>query len=75
MISQAFLFECIGYAASIFVAISFMTRTMIKLRAINAIGAILFIVYGLLIKAYPVVIINCFITVIHFYHLGKMLKK
>ena len=41
--------EFIGYAASILVAFSLMMSSILKLRIINLIGAITFVIYGLMV--------------------------
>lgn len=63
--------EWIGYAASIMIAISLLMTDMKKLRIINSIGCILFVIYGFGVKAYPVGIINAFIFVINMYYILK----
>ena len=48
---SSLIYEIIGYAASLLVALSLTMKSLQKLRIINMIGAIVFIVYGLLIGA------------------------
>jgi hypothetical protein len=67
------LYEVIGYAASILIALSLMMRAIVKLRVINMIGAATFCVYGMLIGAYPVAVMNGFIVLINIYYLYGML--
>ena len=50
--------ELIGYFASIVILIGFTFKGESKIRTINMIGSLLFIMYGLLIKAYPVALLN-----------------
>jgi hypothetical protein len=47
------LYELIGYAASVLVAVALTMRSVLRLRLINLVGAATFTVYGLLIHAYP----------------------
>ena len=42
--------ELLGYMATFFVAASFLFKSIIHLRVVNIIGAVLFVVYGLMIK-------------------------
>lgn len=63
--------EWLGYLASILVAISFLMKSVNKLRFINMIGAICFVVYAVAIKAFPVAIINLFIICVNAYYLVK----
>jgi uncharacterized protein with PQ loop repeat len=61
--------ETIGYLAPAFLVLSFLFKDMVKLRLINSIGCVFFIVYGFLISAYPVVIANAIVVAINIYHL------
>ena len=64
----------IGYIASALVAVSLMMSSILKLRVINLVGASLFTVYGLLIGAYPVAVMNLFIVLIDLYYLRDMVS-
>ena len=66
--------EIVGYVASILVAISLMLTSILRLRVINLFGSILFTIYGVLIQAYPVALINAVIIFINLYHLSKLLR-
>lgn len=72
---DGWLLELIGYAASILVAVSLMMSSVLRLRVINLMGAVTFAVYGLLIEAYPVAVVNVFIVFINVYHLRRMLRR
>ena len=64
------LTEWVGYAAMLALLISFMMKDVRKLRLINSIGAILFVVYGfMLATSWPIVITNTAILCINFYYL------
>ena len=67
-------FEMLGYLASVFVAVSLTMRSLTKLRVINLIGALLFTVYGLIISAYPVAVVNGFIVLVNIYYLQQSFK-
>ena len=67
-------YEIIGYVASVLVAISLMMSSILKLRIINLFGAVLFTIYGLLIGAYPVAVMNFFIVLIDLYYLREMIS-
>ncbi|MDX1663249.1 MAG: GNAT family N-acetyltransferase [Candidatus Promineifilaceae bacterium] len=69
---SAWLLEAIGYAGSLLVAVSLMMRSILRLRVINLIGAALFVVYGLLIRAYPIAAVNFFIVLIDLYYLREI---
>ena len=66
------LVEWIGYAASAVIAISLLMIDVGKLRIINSIGCLLFVIYGLLVHAYPVAVANLIIVFINLYHLYKL---
>lgn len=71
-LSASLVYELIGYSGSILVAISLMMKSLVRLRAINMIGAIVFIIYGLLIGAIPVVFLNGLILCVNVYNLWQM---
>jgi len=66
------ILEWIGYLASVVIAISMLMNSIQKLRWINLFGAALFSIYGFLLKAYPVGLLNGFIVAIDIYYLFKM---
>lgn len=70
--SQSFLLEAFGYLASILVAVSLMMRSIVRLRWINLAGAACFTVYGILIAAYPVAVLNFAIVLINVWFLLKL---
>ena len=65
------LIEWFGYFASIIVAVSFLMKSINKLRIVNTLGAICFVIYSASIKAWPVALINSFIVCINIYHLTR----
>ena len=64
--------ELLGYLASILVAISLMMSSLLKLRLINLAGAIAFLIYGVLIGAYPIAVVNAVIVLVNLYFLYRM---
>ena len=74
MDAQTF-YEIIGYTASGLIAISLMMKSLIRLRVINGIGAVVFVIYGFLINAYPIAFLNGLIVVIDIYYLIHMLQR
>lgn len=74
MLSSQQILEILGYTASVLVAVSLMMSSIWKLRVINLTGAILFSVYGFLIHAYPVGLLNGFIAVTNIYYLSRMVR-
>ena len=71
----AYVFEMLGYSASVLVAISLMMQSVVKLRTINLVGAILFSIYGVMIGAFPVAFLNGFIAVANIYYLHQMYRE
>lgn len=69
------LIEIIGYSASVLIAISLMMSSIVKLRIINFFGASIFSTYGFIIGAYPVGILNGFITLVDIYYLSEIFFK
>lgn len=67
--------EIIGYAASVMVAISLTRKDIVKLRVLNFIGCALFVAYGLMLNALPVVATNAFISIVNVYFLIKMYQE
>ncbi len=67
--------QLVGYVGSFLIAVSLMMSNIVKLRWINLFGASTFAVYGGIIGAYPVLILNSFITMIDVYHLIQIYNK
>ncbi|MFA7561677.1 MAG: hypothetical protein WCY80_06205 [Candidatus Izemoplasmatales bacterium] len=67
--------EYIGYLASFIILISLLMSSVKKLRWINLFGSLTFVVYGIVIKAYPVAILNIGTVGINIYFLIKMANK
>lgn len=66
------IFEEIGTLASIIVLISFLCKSERKIRVVNIVGALLFVVYGALNGSFSVWFLNGALILIHLY---KLLKK
>lgn len=64
--------EILGYVASLIVLISLVMSSVKRLRWINLIGSMVFAVYGFLIGALPVAIMNLGIVLINSYYLYTM---
>lgn len=66
--------ELFGYFASVLIVISLMMKSLVKLRWINLFGAGSMSIYGLLIQAYPVAILNSLIVAIDVFYLYQMVS-
>lgn len=67
--------EWLGYIASLIVLVSLLMSSVKKLRWINMIGSLVFAVYGFIISAYPVAVMNLGIVIINSYYLYQMYTK
>jgi GNAT superfamily N-acetyltransferase len=67
--------QLLGYAASILIATSLLMRSIVRLRAINLVGAATFSLYGFLIGAYPVAILNLMTTTINIVQLIRLQRR
>ena len=64
--------EWVGYLASIVLIISFMMKNVSTLRIVNSVGALLFVVYGIMLTiSWPIIITNGFILLLNVYYLTK----
>jgi len=61
--------ELIGYAASALVAISLLTSNVLRLRVLNLAGAVVFVVYAGITRAWPVLAVNVFVALIDLWHI------
>ncbi|WP_299888782.1 hypothetical protein [uncultured Lacinutrix sp.] len=70
-----FLIDCIGYGGLVINLYSMSTKGEYKLRLISLIANLIYILYGALIIATPI-IIGCTIAVfLHGYHLRRLTTK
>lgn len=70
----ATLYALIGYGASAIVAIGLLMTSILRLRLFSLFGASIFVIYSLLIEAYPVAILNVVIILINIYQLRRLLN-
>lgn len=67
--------ECLGILAGVFILVSFYFRDIKRVRYINSVGCILFIIYSIFIDSWAVLITNAGILGIHIYHLFFYIEK
>ncbi len=61
-----------GYAASFFIILSFLLKDLRKIRLINLIGCLFFVIYGVFSgMLWPIIIPNAILCFIQIYHLIK----
>jgi len=63
--------EWVGYLAMTTVLISFLMKSVVKLRIINSVGCFVFVLYGFLLEplSKPIIITNTIIFGINIYYL------
>lgn len=73
------LVEIMGYLASLGVLVSFTMKNVQKLRVINTIGCLLFVIYGFMMPSLrvglPIIITNAAIIAINGYYLLQSNNK
>lgn len=68
--------EWVGYLASAVLLVSFTMKSLNKLRLVNSMGAILFVVYGFMLQtSWPIIITNTAILGINIFYLIKAKKS
>ena len=69
--------DLIGYAASLFVLLSFVMKRMTVLRLVNIVGCSFFILYGFLLPeiSLPIVITNIAIVCVNVLYLARAGRK
>lgn len=62
-------YEIVGTIASVIVLLSFIATKEKRIRIINIFGAALFVLYGLLINAFSVWLLNGILILVHGWYL------
>ncbi len=66
--------DIIGYVASVLLAVSLMVNNDIKFRWINSLGCISFILYGIFISAFPIILTNSALLLINCIYLIRIYR-
>jgi uncharacterized protein with PQ loop repeat len=70
------LTDWVGYLASLVLMISFLMKNINTLRIINSIGAIIFVIYGIMLAiSWPIILTNTFILGVNIYYLAKHFRS
>ena len=69
------MIELIGIMASVVIVISFFMNGESKLRTLNIVGSIVFIVYGVLIGSVSVVFLNAVSTIVNVVKIHRLRKE
>ena len=72
---SSLLIQAVGYLASVLLAISLLVNNDLKFRWLNTGGCLAFIVYGIMINAFPIILTNTILLFINLYSLLKIYKK
>ena len=67
--------DILGLVAGVIVAASLSMSDPVKLRALNGGGAVLWVVYGVILGAMPIVAFNVWIFFADLYYLRKALRE
>lgn len=67
--------QLLGYAASVLIAASLLMRSIVRLRILNLAGAATFSLYGFLIGAYPVGVLNLMTATINIVQLIRLRRR
>lgn len=59
--------EILGLVATVIITLSFCCDGELKIRLVNSIGSILFIIYGLYLHAWSVALLNSAVILINIY--------
>lgn len=63
--------EWLGYLAMTTVLVSFLMKSVKKLRIVNTFGCLLFVFYGYMLHSMPIIFTNTAIFFINIYYLVK----
>ena len=67
--------EIFGYIGTVLVLGSFLIEDVLRLRLVNCLGAIFWLVYGVGITAKPTIAVNLCIIIIHIFWIIKNKNK
>ncbi|HEV7333431.1 MAG TPA: YgjV family protein [Flavisolibacter sp.] len=70
-----FIIEGIGYLASLLLALSLIAANNLRFRWLNTGGCLAFIVYGIMIGAFPIILTNALLFIINVFALVKIYRK
>jgi len=69
------MIELVGYLASALIAFSLLTSNVLRLRVLNLAGAVVFVVYAAVTRAWPVLVVNLFVAGIDLWHIISLKSK
>ena len=66
------MIELLGIIASLFVISAFLFKNVKIIRILDGIGALLYVIYGVLIHSYANILLNIVLIIVQIYHLFKL---
>lgn len=69
------MIEVIGYVASILIVTSLAMTSVLRLRTLSLLGSIAYVVYGVMLSAWPIVIANAIIAVLNIWNIYRELTS
>lgn len=67
--------ELVGYLGSLFIIVSMTRTSILHLRLIGLAGSATFLIYSILIAAYPIAVVNVVIIGVHVFFLRQLVSK
>lgn len=68
------LIELLGVTGTICIVIAFMQNGEVKIRRLDLIGAVLFVVYGFLLPSFSTILLNAILCGVQIYKLIRLHK-
>jgi len=69
------MIDIFGYIGTVLILYSFTIENIYKLRLVNSIGSVFWIIYGIGISAGPTILVNSCVLCIHTYWFIKQKRK
>jgi hypothetical protein len=67
--------EIVGFIASGCIVLSLTMRSMVPLRLIGLVGSLAFVVYGVVLGAWPIVVTNAAASTVQLFHLWSLFTR
>lgn len=65
------LVELVGIVGTIFILLSFVKTGEKRIRQLNLVGSIIYVIYGILIGSFSTTVLNIIMIIVHIYYLKK----
>ena len=67
--------DVVGYVASALIVLSITQKSILRLRLLGLVGALVFLVYSVAIGAYPIAVVNVIAAGVHGWYLRKLIRR